>query len=84
LDFATAGHNLFITGQGGVGKSEVVKEIIRSLKRHGKVVDVICSSGIACQVFNRGTASTVHSFYGLSTAELPWRQLLDRSLMQIH
>ena len=41
---------------------------------------MICSSGIACQVFDRGTASTVHSFYGLSTAELPWRQLVDRSL----
>ena len=80
MDFAVAGHNLFITGQGGVGKSEVVKEIIRSFKRRGKVVGVICSSGIACHVFDRGTASTVHSFYGLSTAELPWRQLLDRSL----
>ena len=59
-----------------------MKEIIRSCKRHGKV-GVICSSGIACQVFDRGTASTVHSFYGLSTAELPWRQLLDRSLANL-
>lgn len=41
---------------------------------------MICSSGVACKVFDRGTASTVHSFYGLSTAELPWRQLVDRSL----
>ena len=41
---------------------------------------MICSSAIACQVFDHGTASTVHSFYGLSTAELPWRQLVDRSL----
>ena len=41
---------------------------------------MICSSGIACQVFDLGTASTVHSFYGLLTAELPWRQLVDRSL----
>ena len=57
-----------------------MKELIRSCKRHGKVVGVIGSSGIACQVFDCGTASTVHSFYGLSTAELPWRQLLDRSL----
>lgn len=39
---------------------------------------MICSSGVACKVFDRGTASTVHSFYGLSTAELPWRQLVDR------
>ena len=34
---------------------------------------------IACQVYDRGLASIVHSIYGLSTAELPWRQLVDRS-----
>ena len=57
----------------------IVKQIIR-FKASGKIVGVICSSGVACKVFDRGTASTVHSFYGLSTAELPWRQLVDRSL----
>ena len=80
VDFAKAGHNLFITGQGGVGKSEVVKQIIRYFKASGKIVGLICSSGIDCQVFDRRTASTVQPFYGLSTAELPWRQLVDRSL----
>ena len=30
-------------------------------------------------MYDRGVASTVHSFYGLSTAELPWRQVIDRS-----
>ena len=45
VDFATAGHNLFITGQGGVGKSEAVKQIIRCFKASGKIVGVICSSG---------------------------------------
>ena len=62
-----------------MGKSEVVKQIIRFFKERGKTVGVICASGIACQVYDRGLASTVHSFYGLSTAELPWRQLVDRS-----
>lgn len=27
-----------------------------------------------------GVALTVHSFYGLMTAELPWRQVIDQSL----
>ena len=79
VDFAFEGHNLLITGQAGVGKSEVVKAFIGKAKRAGKKIGVICSSGIACQVYDRGVASTVHSFYGLSTAELPWRQLIDRS-----
>ena len=48
----------------------------------GKTVGMICASGIgriACQVDDRDLASSVHSFHGLSTAELPWRQLIDRS-----
>lgn len=79
VKFALEGHNLLITGQAGVGKSEVVRTIIRTAKARGDKVAVICSSGIACQVYDRGEASTVHSFYGLSTAELPWRQVIDRS-----
>ena len=71
MDFAFEGHNLLITGQAGVGKSEVVKAFIGKAKDAGKKIGVICSSGIACQVYDRGVASTVHSFYGLSTAELP-------------
>ena len=79
VKFAFEGHNLLITGQAGVGKSEVVRTIIRTAKARGNKIALICSSGIACQVYDRGKASTVHSFYGLSTAELPWRQVIDRS-----
>lgn len=57
----------------------MVKARIGKAKEAGKKIGVICSSGIACQVYDRGVVSTVHSFYGLSTAELPWRQVIDRS-----
>ena len=80
VDFAAEGHNLLITGQAGVGKSEVVKRIIVTINASGRNVGIVCSSGIACQVYDRGLASTVHSFYGLMTADLPWRQLIDRSV----
>jgi len=76
VTFAAKGHNLLITGQAGVGKSEVIKQIIVA-KARGRKIGMICSSGIACQVYDRGVASTVHSFYGLMTAELPWRQLIN-------
>ena len=80
VDFAAEGHNLLITGQAGVGKSEVVKRIIATINTRGRNVGIVCSSGIACQVYDRGLASTVHSFYRLMTADLPWRQLIDRSI----
>ena len=62
-----------------MGKSEVVKWIIQSFKVGGKTVGVICLCGIACQVYDHGWALTIHSFYGLSMADLPWCQLEDRS-----
>ena len=74
MNFAFEGHNLLITGQAGVGKSEVVKAFIGKTKAAGMEIEVICPSGFACQVYDLGVESTVHSFYGLSTVELPWRQ----------
>ena len=38
LKFAAEGHNLLITGQAGVGKSEVVKRIIATLNARGKTI----------------------------------------------
>ena len=42
---------------------------------------VICSSGIAGTVYGDITATvpTVHSFYGLQTADLPWRDVVNRA-----
>lgn len=83
LDTAIAGHNVLISGQAGTGKSFLVKEIIKNLSLLGKNVVILCSSGIATTVYDdlAGTsASTVHTFYGLRTAELPWRLVVERSL----
>ena len=64
LEFPSQGHNLAITGQDGVGKNEVVKQIVQCFKAraHGKTVGVICSSGIACQVYDHGSVLTFHFF----------------------
>ena len=70
VSIACKGHNLLVTGQAGTGKSTVVNEIIAS----------VCSSGLSCTVYEPGLPSTVHSHYGLGTAELPWRKLVERSL----
>ena len=81
LEVVERGHNVFITGQAGTGKSFLVKEIFRSLSRKGTKCEVICSSGIAGTVYGDITATvpTVHSFYGLQTADLPWRDVVNRA-----
>ena len=79
ISLACKGHNLLVTGQAGTGKSTVVSEIISNLQAVGKKVSVVCSSGIACTVYDAGLASTIHSYYGLGIADLPWGQLVERS-----
>ena len=62
LQFVSAGHNLLITGQAGVGKSRLVTSILKDCESRNRKVAVVCSSGIACTVYASGLASTVHSF----------------------
>ena len=66
LNIVREGHNVLNNrlGQGGTGKSLLVKEIYKELTRSGNRVAIICSSGIA-GTKNDGHASTVHLFYGL-------------------
>ncbi len=78
--FARNGHNILITGQAGTGKSFIVNCIRDDCKKRGRKVALICSSGVACQVYERGVASTVHSYYGLGAADMPSDLLIDRAL----
>ncbi len=79
FDFAVSGHNVCIFGRAGTGKSVLVNEIKRELGKRGHNVRIVCSSGIACEAFE-GMAKTVHSQYGLQTAELPAHRLIERCL----
>jgi len=81
LTFVERGHNILITGQAGTGKSFLVNEIVKQLRLHNKSVAVICSSGLSCTVYDNTAglnASTVHSFYGLQTADLPNNCVIER------
>ncbi|WAR02412.1 PIF1-like protein [Mya arenaria] len=48
------GHNFLINGPAGSGKSTVISAIVRSLKSLGKAVQLTCSTGIACHVYDSG------------------------------
>ena len=70
FQFAKSGRNLLVIGQAGTGKSRVVNAIRDECQQCGLPVSVICLSGIACQVYDPGVASTLHSFYGPGAADL--------------
>ena len=74
VEFVRIGHNVLITGQAGTEKSTVVNAIRQECTQRGLKVDVVCSSGIACQVYENGVASTVPSYYGLGAADRPAEQ----------
>ena len=66
LEIAKDGHNLLLMGSAGTGKSHVVNEIYDHLIREGKKVQLTCSTGIACSVYDaRFNAITLHKFSGI-------------------
>ena len=85
LRTAEAGHNLLLAGQAGTGKSHVVKGLVRNLKRRGRKVVAVCSSGISSSVYEDGVkSSTVHSHYALQTADMPAELVVTRATALPH
>lgn len=66
MDLALQGHNLYIAGQAGTGKTLLIYKIYDKLRRLGKSVHCTCSTGIACAVLLASTkATTIHSWAGV-------------------
>ena len=61
-ELALAGHNLFLTGKAGTGKSFIVNDTIDKMKKAGKNVVALAPTGIAA---NNIGGQTMHSFFSL-------------------
>lgn len=66
LDILKLGHNVYLTGAAGSGKTYVLNEYIQYLRKHGIVVGVTASTGIAATHMN---GMTIHSWAGLGIGE---------------
>ena len=62
LDILKMGHNVYLTGAAGSGKTYVLNQFIDYLKKHGIVIGVTASTGIAATHMN---GMTLHSWAGL-------------------
>lgn len=63
LDLAEKGHNIFLTGEAGTGKSFIVKELIKRFKDKKKQVAALAPTGIAA---NNISGQTIHSLFSLN------------------
>ncbi|MBX4197864.1 AAA family ATPase [Candidatus Parcubacteria bacterium] len=62
LDILKLGHNVYLTGSAGSGKTYLLNEYIKYLKEHDVVVAITASTGIAASHMN---GVTIHSWSGL-------------------
>ncbi|XP_070577575.1 uncharacterized protein [Ptychodera flava] len=72
VELALLGHNIFITGPAGSGKSYLVKKIYENFTRTtSKNVQIVCPTGAACSIYDDlpEKSKTIHSFFGIGLAD---------------
>ncbi|MFA6476310.1 MAG: AAA family ATPase [Candidatus Paceibacterota bacterium] len=66
LEILKLGHNAFITGAAGSGKTHLINEYINYLKGHGVEVGITASTGIAATHIG---GTTIHAWTGLGVRD---------------
>jgi Cdc6-like AAA superfamily ATPase len=67
MDLAMDGHNVFVVGKPGTGKTYTVKRVVSILKQT-KQVTITCTTGMACSLYDDGM--TLHSFAGIQNSRM--------------
>jgi ATP-dependent DNA helicase PIF1 len=62
-----SGENLFITGPGGTGKTQLIQQFVKHLKQRNKTYQVCAMTGCASIILNCN-ARTIHSWSGIKIA----------------
>jgi len=79
FDKYAKGQNIFVTGPGGAGKSELIRKIYKDAIRKGKRIHVCALTGCAAVLLNTN-AKTLHSWSGIGLGNTSVDQLLSKIL----
>ena len=77
FDLAINGHNVFITGAPGSGKSFTVEKIYQDMIQNRRNVAVTSSTSASANVYKIAPAKTLHSFMRLGMAEGSLNDLIN-------
>lgn len=78
FDAFQAGKNVFLTGPGGSGKSELIRQMVTAGADHGKTVQVCALTGCAAVLLNCPGTKTLHSWSGIGLANDTNYRVVDR------
>lgn len=76
IDILKSGHNVFLTGAAGSGKTYLLNQYVAHLRAHGVGIAVTASTGIAATHLN---GQTIHSWSGMGVRDA----LSDNELKEI-
>lgn len=72
-----SGKSIFVTGPGGTGKSELIRQIVEDANINGRKIQVCAMTGCAADQL-RCKARTLHSWAGLGLAQGSVGEVVDR------
>ena len=77
LKILQEGHNVFLTGSAGAGKSYTLRRFIEHLHKNKINVAVTASSGVAATIFQLFAEANIN-FYQVTTSEISISYTVDK------
>jgi len=78
LQLFEKGKNIFLTGPGGSGKTELIKRIVDIANKKHKRIQVCAMTGCAAVLLGCSGSKTIHSWAGIGLASGPFGRIVDK------